>query len=467
MSDIIESLEVVAAGKSAATDEINSKKLLKSMLETRKLLKICNYNKAIINSQSNKMLLICSDNTTFEIAVDGDYDDDNNAGEAGEDEDDNYYYDFSGQEDEDSEGDEKTNEVFRLQQPQRQKRPHINILKNEEEEEENDEKDKEKPISEFAIKMGYDLHVLLEHIDKLPSPPPTNNVHVLSGEDYRKALINRLKGIKSTDEFTEHESIFVPIIPSSRRKGSLSFILNEEDDDDDDGSQKMSDNSDYEIFEHQININLDDPIINRDVVAKINDPSSLLSLPIKEFESEKEVVCTIITNIIIRIYNTSLKDQLSNEIIRRREFRHHVLFYDYYEKLSVYCNLFKERPKGKTIKSQAIEMIVRSSKPSSQDPPRITSAAISTVLNKAFRIKRLLAIASDNYNIINAFPDLGSYLFTAKKMGVINFERWLELVKTGKLITFKEGKQKYERSKAIINRERAEILRNVYQNKNR
>jgi hypothetical protein len=70
----------------------------------------------------------------------------------------------------------------------------------------------------------------------------------------------------------------------------------------------MSDNSDYEIFEHQININLDDPIINRDVVAKINDPSSLLSLPIKEFESEKEVVCTI----------TSLKDQLSNEIIRRR-----------------------------------------------------------------------------------------------------------------------------------------------------
>ncbi|PKY48485.1 hypothetical protein RhiirA4_404464 [Rhizophagus irregularis] len=26
--------------------------------------------------------------------------------------------------------------------------------------------------------------------DKLPSPPSTNNVHVLSGEDYRKALIN-------------------------------------------------------------------------------------------------------------------------------------------------------------------------------------------------------------------------------------------------------------------------------------
>jgi hypothetical protein len=50
--------------------------------------------------------------------------------------------------------------------------------------------------------MGSDLHVLLKHIDKLPSPPPTNNVHILSGEDYRKALINRLRGIKSADEFT-------------------------------------------------------------------------------------------------------------------------------------------------------------------------------------------------------------------------------------------------------------------------
>lgn len=314
--------------------------------------------------------------------------------------------------------------------------------------------------------MGYDLHVLLKHIDKLPSPPPTNNIHVLSeGEDYRKALINRLKIIKSADDFTENESIFVPINISSRKR-SLSFILNNEEEDDDDGSQKMRDDSDYEIFDHQININLDDPIINRDVIAKINNPSSLLSLPIEEFESKKKVACTIITNIIIRIYDTSLKDQLSNEIIRRREFRHHVLFYDYYEKLSVYCNLFKERPKGKTIKAQAIEMIVRSSKPSSQDPPQITNAAISTVLNKAFRIKRLLAIASDNYNIIDAFPDLRPYLFTAKKIGVVNFERWLELVKTGKLITFKEGKKKYERSKAIINRERAEILSNVYRSKN-
>src|SRR6266498_453046 len=163
--------------------------------------------------------------------------------------------------------------------------------------------------------MGCDLHFLLKHINKLPSPPLTNNIHVLSSEeDYRKALINYLKSIKNADYFIDNESIFVPVNPPSSRKRSLSFILNEEEEDN--GNQRMKDNSNYDIFEHQININLNDLIINQDVVTKINDPSSLLTLPTDEFESQKKVACTIITNIIIHIYDTSLKDQLSNKIIR-------------------------------------------------------------------------------------------------------------------------------------------------------
>src|SRR6266498_2853353 len=425
------------------------KELLESMIETRKLLKECGYDKAIINSKSNKMSLISSNGTIFEIADDDDdvydYDDDNN--NAGEDEDYSYCYnqgEEEGEEEEDSERDEEEKEEHNEEEEGENKEEKEENKEeeeeNEEEEEENEEDDKEKPISEFAIKMGCDLHFLLKHINKLLSPPPTDNIHVLSSEeDYRKALINHLKSIKNADDFIDNENVFVPVNPPSSRERSLSFILNEEEEN---GDQRMRDNSNYDIFEHQININLDNPIINRDVVAKINDPSSLLTLPTDEFESQKKVACTIITNIIIRIYDTSLKDQLSNEIIRRRNFRHHVLFHDYYEKLSIYCNLLKVRPKGRTIKSQVIEMIVRSSKPTSQDPPRITNATILTVLNKAFRIKRLLAIASNNYNIVDAFLDLGSYFFTAKKMDVVNFERWLELVKTGELITFKRREAK-------------------------
>ena len=108
-------------------------------------------------------------------------------------------------------------------------------------------------------------------------------------------------------------------------------------------------------------------------------------------------------------------------------------------------------------------MIIKSSKLSKQEPPRIKNTTISTILNKALRIKRLLEIASGNYNIIDAFPDLDPNLFMAKKMGVVNFERWLELVKTGNTITFEEGKQLYENFKVEIKKQRAEKLKKIYQ----
>src|SRR6266496_4346998 len=146
------------------------KELLESMIETRKLLKECGYDKAIINSKSNKMSLISSNGTIFEIADDDDnvydYDDDNN--NAGEDEDYSYCYNFSdqgeeeGEEEEDSERDEEEKEEHNEEEEG----------ENKEEEEENKEDDKEKPIPESAIKMGHDLHFLPKHINKLPSPPP-------------------------------------------------------------------------------------------------------------------------------------------------------------------------------------------------------------------------------------------------------------------------------------------------------
>src|SRR6266542_139155 len=146
------------------------------MIETRKLLKECGYDKAIINSKSNKMSLISSNGIIFEIADDDDdvydYDDDNN--NAGEDEDYSYCYNFSdqgeeeGEEKEDNERDEEEEEEHNEEEEG----------ENEEEEEENEEDDKEKPIPESAIKMGCDLHSLLKHINKLPSPPPTIYYHL-------------------------------------------------------------------------------------------------------------------------------------------------------------------------------------------------------------------------------------------------------------------------------------------------
>ena len=98
----------------------------------------------------------------------------------------------------------------------------------------------------------------------------------------------------------------MPIEVSSKR-ASISYILNDEKEETGEGS-----------LDHQI-ISPDDPIINRDIIAEINDPSLLVNLSdSREFENKKKLACTTITNIILNIYDLSLKDQVSTEILRRR-----------------------------------------------------------------------------------------------------------------------------------------------------
>lgn len=228
-----------------------------------------------------------------------------------------------------------------------------------------------------------------------------------------------------------------------------------------DSDQKMVDIHDVEdICNYQITIKPEDILINRDVVAQLNNPKSLLTLSEEEFKEKKGITCTIIANIIIRIYDMSLKDQITNEIIRRRRFHYLLLFLTYYEKLEIFCSIYKEREKGSTIKNQAIKMIVKSSKPSSEDTAKIKHETITKLLNKAKRIKRLLNIANDNYNIFDAFPDLKPEFFS--EFTVINYERWLKLVETGDLISIDEGSQLYKNSKASAKKERKLNLDKIF-----
>jgi hypothetical protein len=52
-----------------------------------------------------------------------------------------------------------------------------------------------------------------------------------------------------------------------------------------------------------------------------------------------------------------------------------------------------------------IETIVKLSKEPGK-APIIKHTTISTILNRGIRVRRLLEIASGNYNIIDAFPEL-------------------------------------------------------------
>ncbi len=320
--------------------------------------------------------------------------------------------------------------------------------------------------------QGNDLHVLLQNLDKLPTPPPTNN-HRYAAEKYRFKLINYLKTINNPSEFTRSSELFtfvdvgdgsveyssssllftplsIPAEPFSdtsqnpapssslSQKSALSFILNE---DEDNG--------------HSMVISSDE---SRKVTTDWDDiePSSLIDLPTEEFAKKQGEACEFITKKIINIYESTIKDQLKSEIIRRDLFKNLIMLLDYYEKLEVFCNLNLIREKRKTVKSQATQMIIRSSKLSYDKPPQIKEKDITVIVGQATRMRRLLNIASNDYNIFYAFPDLKAQLFLPKKLGVVNYERWLKLVETGVLPSFKKGEQLYEEYKEEYKKKRLE-----------
>ena len=110
------------------------------------------------------------------------------------------------------------------------------------------------------------------------------------------------------------------------------------------------------------------------------------------------------------------------------------------------------------MKTQAIKMIVRSSKPSKDKPPHIKNREMTVVLSQAARIRRLLNLAKNDYNIFYAFPDLHSQFFLSKKLNVVNYKRWLKLVETGVLLSVETGKKLYNEYKEEIKKRRLENL---------
>jgi len=83
---------------------------------------------------------------------------------------------------------------------------------------------------------------------------------------------------------------------------------------------------------------------------------------------------------------------------------------------------------------------------------------LSKLIRGGSRIRRLLEISNNNFNILDAFPDLQPNFFTSTSMNVINFERWLILVKKNIIISAKEGKDLYRKYKDSNKKFRLENL---------
>src|ERR1700722_10447073 len=344
--------------------------------------------------------------------------------------------------------------------------------KNEEEEQENKEEEIEQ-IPKNIIDMGKDLHILLQNINKIPTPPPSNNPQHSTNE-YRSIIVTHLSNIDSVDEFSNCREIFIPvesyssipielsnvnkpssassILPSPSQKHSatsslsqklwLNVILNEE--------KHVESSYDPMILDNEI------PVERGEVDWDNVDPVTLLELSDEERTKKQEEACLFITNRIINIYESTIEDQIKTEVLRRFQFKKLILLLEYYEKLEAYCNLNLKRAKGDTIKAQAFKIIVKSSKPSEDQPPRIKGNELTVMTGQALRMRRLLNVVSKNYNIFYAFPDLEPQFFLPKKLSVVNYERWLKLVETGELPSVEKGKQLHNEYKEMIKKMRME-----------
>lgn len=129
--------------------------------------------------------------------------------------------------------------------------------------------------------------------------------------------------------------------------------------------------------------------------------------------------------------------------------------------MELYAKIFHRRGKGQKITSDVTKRLIKSGNDYNQKL-KLTPAKLSLITQRAKRIERLLNLAGDNYNIIDAFPDLSVNLFSPSYMSTYNYERWLKLIKTNNLISVDEGKRLYAEYKEQSKRERSETLKNIY-----
>ena len=190
----------------------------------------------------------------------------------------------------------------------------------------------------------------------------------------------------------------------------------------------------------------------------MEDPDSILQSSPENFESRKEEAYIKLAKYIVGMYNASLRSQVITKIIKRSQFRYLLTILECYEMLQIYCNLSQKRKKEITVKTQAIKLIVKHSKLGIDQAPLIHANTVSKLIKGAVRVKRLLKLAQNNFNIIDAFPDLQVNFFTGTGLNAANFERWLILVEKNVIISVKEGENLYKEYKALAKNRRSKNL---------
>ncbi|GET59084.1 hypothetical protein GLOIN_2v1824718 [Rhizophagus irregularis DAOM 181602=DAOM 197198] len=225
-----------------------------------------------------------------------------------------------------------------------------------------------------AIEMAKNLHKLLLYFDNLPTIPPTMNPNNIDVKLYIKKLLEKLSTL--TKEEFEAE------IENQNNKDFLKVYYSEEE-------------------EEKVVIDFQNELNFPEIISETN----LLKLD-SDFDIIKENTIKTLVNHLIKVYDKILEEHIETEIRRRRKFRGYVNFLMIYQKIEVYCNLYKTRARGETIKNQTNKKIIEYSSSS-----KFKTQDISIFIKTGKRIEKLISLSNREWGIIDAFPNLDINFF--------------------------------------------------------
>jgi hypothetical protein len=273
-----------------------------------------------------------------------------------------------------------------------------------------------KELCASAINIANDLHELLNIFSKLPQNPPMRDKAVFSKKEYyRQALIDHVKLIHQNDRSFQFF------------KGTQYVMLNQMDESSLESRAKVS------IKVHQEGLCYD----------------------ADNFTDSFAEIATKLAENIYQSVNGEVNENINREISRRKDLRLHVKMFKAYTQLQAFCALNLSRGQGETTRSQAKAIVI-------QYFPHISLQNMSLMLQQAPRIYRLLLLSNGDWRLIDFFEELSSCFFKSSMKSMVNFEIWLNLVKTGQLVDYKEGQLIRERGKKDMKQAKLDIVKSYF-----
>ncbi|CAB4390128.1 unnamed protein product [Rhizophagus irregularis] len=259
---------------------------------------------------------------------------------------------------------------------------------------------------ELSIKLGEDLHKILQFVHKLPTCPPTRDKKIFSrSESYRQAIINHLindseflglRGFCQADDIAK-SSILSDIVPQNHTR--VSFIIKDE-------------------------------------------------------KNIKNVLRQLTGNIFNSVIK-STRSKVAKDILRRQELRFHVEVWKSYVCLQAFCAANLKRNKGETTRSQAKKKII-------EEYPDIDFSDLDLILQISPRIYRLLQVSNGNWALLDIFEEITPTFFKSKMKIATNFDLWINLVRTGMLEDYKNGQSYHEREKQELRDLKIQIIKSYF-----